>query len=127
MNINNNNQKKTKLLEKIKWLLIFVLLCIYFLSTYYLYKNYFFTHIIILFSLIGIGMSILLSTTQGKNSLVFLKKSYNEMQKIIWPQYKETLYTTFIIIIVTILISLILWSLDSIIFRLITFIISLRF
>ncbi|WP_422667581.1 preprotein translocase subunit SecE [Buchnera aphidicola] len=125
--MNYEHQKRSKLLEKIKWISIFILLCISFCSTYYLYKNYFFLYITILSLLIGIGVKIILSTKKGKNSLIYIKQSYGEIKKIIWPQYRETLYTTFIIIIVTILMSLILWVLDSIIFRLIAFVINIRF
>ncbi|WP_343187798.1 preprotein translocase subunit SecE [Buchnera aphidicola (Periphyllus koelreuteriae)] len=70
--------------------------------------------------------------------LLVIKKYYNhinsiykdmkiEIKKITWPNKKETLYTTFIIILISFFISIILWSLDNIIFYLISFITSLKY
>ncbi|HMI77006.1 MAG TPA: preprotein translocase subunit SecE, partial [Buchnera sp. (in: enterobacteria)] len=58
--------------------------------------------------------------------LYFIYQSKNEIKKIIWPNQKETFYTTFIVVIATICMSLILWGLDNILFRLVSFITHLR-
>ena len=126
MNIQIPKQKKNKNLEKIKWILIFInfILCV--LVDYYFNKISFFIRISLIFFLISCTIGILISTEKGKFILSYINTLKNEMQKIIWPKYKETLYTTLIIIFVTIFMSLLLWGLDNIIFRLIAFVISLR-
>jgi preprotein translocase subunit SecE len=126
MNKKSCNQKN-KILEKIKWLFTSILFILLFFTNYYFDKIQLFIRILILSFLIICMIGTILSTKKGKKLLFYIKMSKNEMQKITWPNYKETLYTTFIVIAVTICISLLLWSLDSIIFRLIAFIISLRF
>ncbi|MBZ2279130.1 MAG: preprotein translocase subunit SecE, partial [Buchnera aphidicola] len=78
---------------------------------------------IFIFSII----SIIIFTKKGQKGLSFIKDSKQEIYKITWPKYKETIYTTCIIIFVTIILSIILWGVDNIIFRLITSIINLRF
>lgn len=127
MNIRIPNQKKYKYLEQIKWFFISIILITSIFINFFFDKLDFFTRVSIVALLIICAVSIAIYTKKAKNIFSYIYASKNEMKKIIWPQYKETLYTTFIIIFVTILISLILWSLDSIIFRLIAFIISLRF
>ncbi|QCI25281.1 preprotein translocase subunit SecE [Buchnera aphidicola (Sitobion avenae)] len=127
MNKNNQNRNKSKVLEKIKWLSISIFFIISFFINYYFYKTQLFIRMFMISFFILCAITTFIYTEQGKKILSYIIVSKKEMQKIIWPKYKETLYTTFIVISVTILISLILWSVDSIIFRLIAFIISLRF
>ncbi|AYN24460.1 preprotein translocase subunit SecE [Buchnera aphidicola] len=127
MNIRIPNQKKDKHLEKIKWFFIIVIFITSFFINNFFDKVGFFTRTFIVTLLISFAISIAVYTKKIKKIFLYIKASKNEMKKITWPQYKETLYTTFIIISVTIVISLLLWGLDSIIFRLIAFIISLRF
>lgn len=127
MNKNNYNQKKSKILEKIKWLSILFFFLLLFFFTYYFYKTQLLIRtFFILLLILCIGRAFI-CTKKGKHILSCIIMSKNEMKKIIWPTYKDTLYTTLIIISVTILISFLLWCIDSIIFRLIAFIISLRF
>ncbi|WP_343154291.1 preprotein translocase subunit SecE [Buchnera aphidicola (Aphis aurantii)] len=126
MNIKIHNQKKNKIIEKIKWTFIFInfILCI--LIDCYLNKINFFIRFALIICLISFALGILIYTKKGKIILLYINSSKNEIQKIMWPKYKETLYTTVIIILVTIFMSLLLWGLDNIIFRLIAFVIGLR-
>ncbi|NIG99165.1 MAG: preprotein translocase subunit SecE [Buchnera aphidicola (Periphyllus acericola)] len=63
--------------------------------------------------------------------LNYIKNIYKEIQleikNISWPTKKDTLNTTFIIILTSLLISFILWGLDTIIFYFISFITSLKY
>ncbi|UNB92385.1 MAG: preprotein translocase subunit SecE [gamma proteobacterium endosymbiont of Trioza apicalis] len=52
---------------------------------------------------------------------------YNELVSITWLTYKETLYITLIVILFILIISFILWSIDSILLFLISFFYNLRF
>ncbi|MGY6773509.1 preprotein translocase subunit SecE [Gallibacterium sp. ZY190522] len=66
-------------------------------------------------------------TNQGTIARTFLKESRIELRKIIWPTRQEATQTTLIVMGVTVVVSLILWGLDSIIVSLINFITNLRF
>ena len=66
-------------------------------------------------------------TNQGTVARTFLKESRIELRKIIWPTRQETTQTTLVVMGVTVVVSLILWGLDSIIVSLINFITNLRF
>ena len=127
MKKNVKNKNIYNALEKIKWLFASLCFILIYSINYYLYEIQFFIRILIIFFLIILSTSIILSTKIGKYMLLYISTTKNEIRKITWPQYKETLYTACIIIIVTILISLLLWGLDNIIFHLIAFIVSLRF
>lgn len=66
-------------------------------------------------------------TKQGTTARTFLKESRIELRKIIWPTRQEATQTTLIVMGVTVVVSLVLWGLDSLIVSLINFITNLRF
>ncbi|AWH90714.1 preprotein translocase subunit SecE [Buchnera aphidicola (Melanaphis sacchari)] len=127
MNIKIFNFRKSKYLEKMKWLLISIFLILpIFINNNFFQINIFICRGAVLISIM-LAIIIALTTEKGKNILTYINASKNEMKKIIWPQYKETLHTTCIIIFIAVIMSLLVWGIDSIIFRLITFLINLRF
>ncbi len=76
----------------------------------------------------GIGTdSIYPLTTKGKATVAFAREARTEVRKVIWPTRQETLHTTLIVAAVTAVMSLILWGLDGILVRLVSFITGLRF
>lgn len=122
-----NHQKELKILKKIKWFLVCAFLILPCLLNYYFNNINFFIRSFIISFLIFCAIKTFFSTKQGRHFFWYIKSSKQETKKIIWPKYKDTLYTTLIIIFITIIMSFLLWILDSIIFRIIAFTINLRF
>ncbi|MDO4430424.1 MAG: preprotein translocase subunit SecE [Lonepinella koalarum] len=77
--------------------------------------------------LLLIAFGLLAVTNQGKKALTFFSESRVELRRIFWPTRQEATQTTFIVIGVTVLASLILWGLDSIIVAVLQFLTDLRF
>ena len=77
--------------------------------------------------LIAAAGGVALLTTKGKATVAFAREARTEMRKVIWPTRQETLHTTLIVAAVTAVMSLILWGLDGILVRLVSFITGLRF
>jgi preprotein translocase subunit SecE len=65
------------------------------------------------------------STHKGSTFLAFAKDSRTEVRKVVWPTRQETTQTTMIVLAATIFMSLVLWGLDGIIVRLVSFITGL--
>ncbi|AMA64869.1 Protein translocase subunit SecE [Candidatus Arsenophonus lipoptenae] len=127
MNANSNTKEKGRNFDIAKWILITVLIVIAIVGNYY-FRQYnstlrFISVVFILFLAGGIA----LYTSKGKATLEFSREALVEIRKVIWPTRQETLQTTLIITIVTIVMALILWGLDGVLVRLISFITSLRF
>ena len=80
---------------------------------------------IVILLVLALGIGAL--TNEGKTARTFLKESKTELRKIVWPTRPETMQTTFIVMGVTVIVSLILWGFDSIIMSVITFLTDLRF
>lgn len=77
--------------------------------------------------LIAAAGGVALLTTKGKATVAFAREARTEVRKVIWPTRRETLHTTLIVAAVTAVMSLILWGLDGILVRTVSFITGLRF
>lgn len=128
MNTNKKKQIKKNILEKIKWFFIFFIFTTAIVGNYY-YKDSSFTIIrllVIIFLLIIMGI-IYFFTLNGKSTISFILNSRIEAKKVFWPSRQETLHTTLIIALITIITSLIFWGLDTILILCVSFLTNLRF
>ena len=77
--------------------------------------------------LLLISLGVAATTNQGRKALGFFQDARTELRRIVWPSRPEAMQTTFIVVGVTVFVSLILWGLDSIIVSIITFLTDWRF
>jgi preprotein translocase subunit SecE len=66
--------------------------------------------------LVVVCLAVMLLTSQGRAAFGFAKASRNEMYKVVWPTKQETVRTTMVVIALVIVLSLIIWGLDSFLF-----------
>lgn len=127
MNANSELHKHGRSLEIIKWLLVFVLLAVAIVGNT-LYRDVTLPlralGVLVLLAIAG-GLALL--TSQGKQTVEFAREARIEMRKVIWPTRQEALQTTLIVAAVTAVVSLIIWGLDGVLVRLVSFITGLRF
>ncbi|MEK9496389.1 preprotein translocase subunit SecE [Photorhabdus sp. P32] len=127
MSANSDAQESRRSLEVMKWLLVAALLTVAIVGNY-LYREYSLPlramAVVVIVALAGVAA---LWTAKGKTTLAFAREARIEMRKVIWPTRQEALHTTLIVAAVTALMSLILWGLDGILVRLVSFITGLRF
>lgn len=72
--------------------------------------------------IVAVAGFIAASTEKGQAFLTFAKESRIEVRKVVWPTRQEANQTTLIVMAATAVMSLILWGLDGIIVRLVSFI-----
>ena len=77
--------------------------------------------------LLLISLGVAATTNQGRKALGFIQDARTVLRRIVWPSRPEATQTTFIVVGVTVFVSLILWGLDSIIVSIITFLTDWRF
>ncbi|MGL4860734.1 MAG: preprotein translocase subunit SecE [Enterobacteriaceae bacterium] len=124
-NTEGNDSKRG--LDTVKWSLVVLLLAVA------IYGNYHYRDINLLIrasavvAVIAIAGGVALTTLKGKATLVFAREARIEIRKVIWPTRQEALHTTLIVAAVTAVMALILWGLDGILVRLVSFITGLRF
>lgn len=127
MSANTEAQGNGRSLNVLKWIVVLVLLAAAIVGNY-LYRDVNLPlRALAVVVVIAIAGAVALLTTQGKAAVTFAREARTEMRKVIWPTRQETLHTTLIVAVVTALMSLILWGLDSVLVHLVSFITGLRF
>ncbi|NJD00851.1 preprotein translocase subunit SecE [Candidatus Erwinia dacicola] len=127
MSANTEAQRSGRSLETMKWLGVVVLLVVAITGNYYYREVTLPLRAVAVVVLMAAAAGIALLTTKGKATLAFAREARTEVRKVIWPTRQETLHTTLIVAAVTAVMSLILWGLDGILVRLVSFITGLRF
>ncbi|WJG09841.1 preprotein translocase subunit SecE [Aliiglaciecola sp. LCG003] len=112
-------------LDMLKWLVVVVLLGgVIAANTYY-------QEVSVLYRALGAVLLVVIagfiasSTVKGSTFLTFAKESRMEVRKVVWPTRQETTTTTMIVLAATAVMSLLLWGLDGIIVKLVSFITGL--
>ena len=75
---------------------------------------------------IAAGLAIASQTFKGRTFLAFAKEARIEVRQVIWPTRQETTHTTLIVMVATVIMALILWGLDGILFRAVGFLTGLE-
>lgn len=114
--INDTGQK----LDKVKWCIAILLLIAGFVANYYFITQPLALRIAGWIILLCIIFFIILQTAQGRAFWAFAKESRAELQRVVWPNRKETIQTTIVVFVMVIVLALILWGVDSILLWLIS-------
>ncbi|HNJ85471.1 MAG TPA: preprotein translocase subunit SecE [Agitococcus sp.] len=59
------------------------------------------------------ALAITFTTTQGQSFIKLLKEAQVEARRIVWPTKDETMQTTMIVCAVVVVMSLLLWGVDT--------------
>ncbi len=127
MSANTEAQGSRRSLEAIKWIAVAILLMVAIVGNYYYRDIKLPLRALAVVIIIATAGGIALMTAKGKTTVTFAREARTEVRKVIWPTRQETLHTTLIVAAVTAVMSLILWGLDGILVRLVSFITGLRF
>lgn len=119
--VNSENSKSS--LDGLKWTITVILLAAIIVGNY-LYGEE--THVVlrvaILLLLAALAVLSAAFTEKGKTFIGFAKDARLEVRKVVWPTRQETVQTTLIILAVSTIVGLVLWGLDGIFVRLVSFI-----
>ena len=127
MSANTEAQGSGRGTEAMKWIVVAILLIVAIVGNY-LYRDMMLPlRALAVVILIAAAGGVALLTTKGKATVAFAREARTEVRKVIWPTRRETLHTTLIVAAVTAVMSLILWGLDGILVRPVSFITGLRF
>ena len=110
------------MLDKAKWTLI----SLFVIGT--LYLNYHYYSEPVTYRVPGVILMVILclfmafSTKKGKVAWQFCKDAKLELHKVVWPTKQETVQSAIVVMIMVVIMSLVLWVFDSILFKLIAWI-----
>ena len=69
---------------------------------------------------------VAMQTVKGRTAVEFAKESRTEVRKVVWPTRQEAVQTTGIVLVATLIMSLLLWGLDSVLFWVVGLITGLK-
>lgn len=119
--VSSENSKSS--LDGLKWSITIVLLATVIVGNYlYGEQVHVVARIAILLLLAALALLSAAFTEKGKTFVGFAKDSRLEVRKVVWPTRQETVQTTLIILVVSTVAGLILWGLDGIFVRVVSFI-----
>ena len=124
--MSTNVEPPSNSMDMVKWLVAISLL------TGAVVGNYLYADMSVLVRAVGVvvavaaALGIAATTDKGSTFIAFAKEARIEVRKVVWPTRQETTHTTFIVMIATVIMALILWGLDGILFRVVGFLTGLE-
>ncbi|WP_392558954.1 preprotein translocase subunit SecE [Orbus mooreae] len=119
MSIVSDNQETSKLFDRFKWFVVLVLVALvvwgnfYFAEPNAIYQVGTVIRVIVVVIISILALLLAMTTLKGRNFINFAKESRVEMRKVVWPTRKETVQTTLLIAVITIVVGLCLWGVDT--------------
>lgn len=115
MNASTENQTSGSL-DSLKWVVTILILAGAVIGNYvYGDQSVLLRAVAVVFA-IAIAGVIAAQTEKGRTALEFAKESRTEIRKVVWPTRQEAIQTTGIVLVATVIMSLLLWGLDSVLF-----------
>ena len=113
-------------LDFLKWGVIVLLLAGAVVGNYIFAEQSILVRAIAVVAAIVIAGLVAMQTVKGRNAVAFAKESRTEVRKVVWPTRQEAVQTTGIVLVATLIMSLLLWGLDSVLFWVVGLITGLK-
>lgn len=110
----------------LKWGVIVLLLAGAVVGNYIFAEQSVLVRAIAVVAAIIIAGLVAMQTVKGRNAVDFAKESRTEVRKVVWPTRQEAVQTTGIVLVATLIMSLLLWGLDSVLFWVVGLITGLK-
>ncbi len=125
MNASTEDQPSGSL-DFLKWGVIFLILAGAVFGNYFYADESVLIRAVAIVALVVVAGFIAMQTVKGRTAVAFAKESKTEVRKVVWPTRQEAIQTTFIVLVATFIMSLVMWGLDSFLFWIVGFITGLQ-
>jgi len=125
MNASTEEQPSSSF-DGLKWVVVAVLLAAAIGGNFYYGQESVLLRAIGVVFAVGVAGLVAMQTLKGRTAVAFAKESRTEVRKVVWPTRQEAIQTTGIVLVVTLLMSLLLWGLDSVLFWLVGLITGMK-
>ena len=113
-------------LDFFKWSIIVLLLAGAVVGNYFFAEQSVLVRALAVVATIIIAGLVAMQTVKGRSAVAFAKESRTEVRKVVWPTRQEAVQTTGIVLVATLIMSLLLWGLDSVLFWVVGLITGLK-
>ena len=117
-----NSEKSKSSLDGLKWFITILLVVAIIVGNHLYGEQHVVARVAVILLLAILAMVSAAFTAKGKTFIGFAKDARVEVRKVVWPTRQETLQTTLIILVVSSIVGLVLWGLDGIFVRVVTYI-----
>ena len=111
-------------MDWIKWVIVTAIVAGGIFGNWYFQDQSLLNRVLVLIALAVGASAIALTTARGQAFWVLLKEARVEIRRVVWPTRQETTQTTFIVVLLVLAFSLILWGLDSLLSLLVSSVIG---
>ncbi len=111
--MNSKSEAKEYRLDPLKWLLVVALIAAGVVGNSHFASEPLLYRVLALVALAAVGLLVAVNTAKGASIWRLLRESLVEVRKVVWPSRAETNQTTLIVIVVVIIMSFVLWLLDT--------------
>lgn len=125
MNASTESQPSSSF-DSVKWIITLLLLGGAVFGNYYFATESVFIRALAIVAAVIVAGLVASQTEKGKNTLLFAKEARTEVRKVVWPTRQEATQTTLVVFVATLIMSLVLWGLDSALFYIVGFITGLK-
>jgi preprotein translocase subunit SecE len=66
-----------------------------------------------LLAALGIALAVVGQTARGRMMFAFLRETDVERRKVVWPNRQETMQTTLMVLVITIIVAILLFFMDT--------------
>lgn len=109
-------------LDMVKWLVVVLLLGTAVGGNFYFGEMSVLARAVAVVVMIIVALVIASKTEKGSQFVAFAAESRTEVRKVVWPSRQEATQTTLIVLAATFVMALLLWGLDGIAVRVVSFI-----
>ena len=96
-----------------KWIVVTAIVIGGVIGNWYYQDQSLLYRVLAVLALAAVAALVSFQTSQGKALWTLVKESRVEIRRVVWPNRQETTQTTFIVVMLVLVFSLILWGLDS--------------
>jgi preprotein translocase subunit SecE len=125
MNMTYQSKKNNTALNTALWVFSILLACFAIINQQYISYDHILLKFIVTVSAVGIALLISLKkTTQGLKFSKYWLSAVTELKKVTWPSKQETMRFTLAVVVMVIVMGLVLWTIDSILVRLVAWLLQ---
>jgi preprotein translocase subunit SecE len=122
--MNAKAEAKDSRFDVLKWLAVAALVVAGVVGNQYFSAEPLLYRVLALLALAVVVGFIALQTAKGQAFFALAKEARIEIRKVVWPTRQETTQTTLIVVAVVLVMSLVLWGLDSLLGWLVSLIVG---
>ena len=122
----STEQEPSGSLDFLKWGVIVLLLAGAVVGNYLFAEQSVLVRALAVVATIIVAGLVAMQTVKGRNAVAFARESRTEVRKVVWPTRQEAVQTTGIVLVATLIMSLLLWGLDSVLFWVVGLITGLK-